>query len=80
MKKWIYMNDYYRYMFLSFILDTCAGNRQTKFRSHNETCILSWLGNHKTVERIQSRIPSASRGNDIGEATNGEFGEIQIKK
>ena len=67
-------------MFLFLILDTCAGDRQTKFRSHNETCILSRFGNHKTVERIQSRISSASRGNDIGEATNGEFREIQIKK
>ena len=67
-------------MFLFLILDTCTSDRQTKLRSHNETCILSRLGNHKTIERIQSGISSASRGNDICEATNGEFREIQIKK
>jgi len=67
-------------MFLFLILDTCTGDRQTKLRSHNETCFLSRLGDHKTIERIQSRISSASRGNDIGEATNGEFGEVQVKE
>lgn len=62
------------------ILDTCASDRQTKLRSHNETRILSRLGNYKTIERVQSGIPSTSRGNVIGETTNGKFGEVQIKK